>query len=336
MLKQETKMNKSKSNMIEKTTVLALAVAMLTSVVVFPASVSAATTKKTTIPKSFASKDACLVKLKTYKLASLKTYGDKRIATRDKALESKPEKIEKEYKKYEKAEPLARLTVSGANAVEQAATGKVSQPDVPIASRKSSLLKEVKDTKNMLDAKKADLSKAKTSETASEAICSVMFDLRVFSYLDKKVNAQLKVDTARLKIAQNNARQKAVKKTYEKHKNNKDFAKKSKKIKAKIEALPDSQESINKLNDLQSRLDAISVEALNTDNATSKAELNKIVAEAKVSSKNAVSEGKTINSLYKSLKRIIASKNAPGNTVNEDNAKGTIEGPIYTDPGTIH
>ncbi|MEK9196571.1 MAG: hypothetical protein AAB914_04340 [Patescibacteria group bacterium] len=308
-------MNKSKNNILEKTTLFALTLAMLTSIVAFPASVSAAT-KKTTIPKSFANKESCLAKLKTYKLASLKTYGDKRIDTRLKSVDKYPGDINKAYAPYERAEGGAKKSVDDANKFKarfaknkkavQKANPKVLQ-NPQIKGNKDSLAKEVRDTKLSLESKKTDLKKANTSVVAADTICYVMFDLRVYSYLGAKIKAQKKVDSVRLQNNRNQSRYNAIVATYEANKTNKKYAKKASKLEPRIKNLKSPISESEKLQSLQNRINAVTVDSLNSSPQAAtagKADLAAVAKEAASIGKTAKLQAKPIDSLYKTIKKV--------------------------------
>lgn len=303
-----------KNNTLQKLTVFLLVLSMFASLAVFPVSAQAASKK--TIPKSFANKDSCITTLKTFKLASLKKYGDKRIDTRLKSIETYPKSIDKTYSPYERAEAKAKKSTEDANKLKakfarhkkavQKANPKLLQDPV-VQGRKDSLLKEVADTKTSLNTKKNELSKASSPSAASEVICYVMFDLRVYSYLGAKIKAQKKVDSARLQGQRNQARYNAIQATYEANKTNKKYAKKVKKIEGKIKNLQSPQPQTDSLNALQKRIDSFTIANLNSSPEaakSAKADLLNVAKEASQIAKTSKTQAKSIDSLYNSIKRI--------------------------------
>lgn len=320
---------------------------MIASLSVFPAEVSAAPKKdkttgsiapaKETIPRMFPSKEACLADLNTRKLADLKTYGEKRIRIRDRTLDSYPKSIEKAYgSKFDKAQNTAEIRIKEAKRAQISATGGTNIDDnLKTDPNKQSLLREVNATKKLLAVKSDQLSKAKTSSEAANVICSVVFDLKVYAYLDKKIKTQVLIEKTNLLVKSNEARKKATLSVYDKNKSNKKFAKKVEKYKAELDNMPKAEQQTAALNNLRTQIKEINIETLNNDIEGGKAKLDSLLAQAKEVNTTAKQQGQTINKLYKEITKAAKQKQPPKQKPKKDKPQENTGGARYEAPGVL-
>jgi len=233
---------------------------------------SAPAKKKPTgsIPTSFKSEGACNTRVSQYELSAIKEYSEKRSQNRTKSLDAQTKKIDKTYgpnssqhKAYtsliEKQNKLLRKHVG--NAAPQATPKSIED-----ISHKDELLAAVGTARTQINNQNNAVKSASTPQAAASAICSMIYDVRVYTYLDEKLKHQIRLDGLAYKQASNEVRLQTGLTLYTSFKSKAPNNPKLLELEKQAQAagIPSTQDTDSRLSSLQAKLDTVNPDFLNS------------------------------------------------------------------------
>ncbi len=251
------------------------------------------------LPSTFSSKDVCVANVSKKSLSEAKKYAELRATKRTAKLKQYNVRVDNQRKAVNKAykDNVKRYTINKDVKVKKVVHTKAV---------KTELANSAKQIKTKREAAKA----AKDVPTVAKEACGIIYDIRVYTYLEAKIKHQKVVDT----YYRQNALLKAQ---YDSLVANAKSAKLSPEQSAKVAGMTDPAATrANAIDPLQQKLETINVTFLNTEIANTKKNtstifadnLNPLYAAAKASTTNDV---KTATAGRSAIKAATAAASKP-------------------------
>lgn len=231
-----------------------------------PASYSASDEEKADtagVPTSFSGKNQCIAEVSKKDLKKAKSYSEVRAKNRLVQLKKYDVRINNANKKIKKSYKV------------EAKKYKIdSKTDFPRTTHRKAVKQEIANAGKQISSKRKAAKSATTPQAVAEQVCSMVYDIRIYTYLDAKISKQSVIDKLYRYNGLAIGQYKTLQADY-----NKLSADKKKKAEKEMTALTDPQVSRTKIDDLQKKLDTITPESINQEQSSTKKKASVIFTE---------------------------------------------------------